>query len=49
MLRYSIHNNENYGSDSENLPDSDEPLASSFNPDIPEYEVEVGEQENADS
>ena len=51
MLRCSIHNNENYGSDMETWPDLDELLAPIFNPDISddEVELEVEGQENANS
>ena len=49
MLCCSIHNNENYGSDAESLPDLDELLVSSFDPDISDNEEEFGAQENADS
>ena len=37
------------GSDTESLPDLDEFLASSFDPDLSDNEKEVGGQENADS
>ena len=37
------------GSDAESLPDLDELLALSFNPDISDNEEEVRGQENADS
>ena len=49
MLCCSIHNNENCGSDAENLPDLDELLAFIFHPDNSVNEDEVGRQENADS
>ena len=49
MLLCSIHNNENYGSDAEGLPDFEELLESSFNPDISENEEEVEENDYDDS
>ena len=48
-FRCSIHNNENDSSDTESLPDLDELLASSIDPDISDNKKEVGAQENADS
>ena len=48
MLHCSIHNNENYGSDTESLPNLDELLASRCNPDTSDDEG-AGGQENADS
>ena len=42
VLRCSIHNNKNYGSDSAGLPHLEELLASSFDPDISDSEGEVG-------
>ena len=41
--------NDGTGSDTESLPDLDEFLAFSFDPDISDNEEEVGGQENADS
>ena len=49
MLRCSIHNIENYGSVTKRLPDLDELLASSFDPDISDSEEGVRGQENTDS
>ena len=49
MLRCSVHNNENYGSDTESLPNLDEFLAFSIDPNILDNEEEIGGQENADS
>ena len=37
------------GSDMDSLPDFDECLASSFDPDLSDNENKVGRQENADS
>ena len=49
MLRCSIHNNENCGSDTERLPDLDELLASSSDSDISGNKEELGRQDNADN
>ena len=55
MLRCGIHNNENYASYVENLPNLDELLVSNFDPHISDNEEDaegqedVGGQEDADS
>ena len=41
MLCCSVHNNENYGSGKESLPDLDE-LLTSFDPDISDNEEDFG-------